>query len=62
LIASGGGLLVGRDPRAIERAAARLLTDGRALARMSRAKNPFGDGRAAERIAAAAARFLKEGR
>ncbi|MBI5594580.1 MAG: UDP-N-acetylglucosamine 2-epimerase (non-hydrolyzing) [Elusimicrobia bacterium] len=59
LIASGGGILVGRRPRNIEREAGRLLSDGRALARMSRAKNPFGDGRAGERIAAAAARWLR---
>lgn len=62
LIASGGGLLVGRDPRAIERAVERLLEDDRLVARMSRAKNPFGDGKAGERIAAAIGRWLRSRR
>lgn len=51
LIAAGGGLLVGRGAAAIAGAAARLLDDPRLRRRMAAAKNPFGDGRAGERIA-----------
>ena len=42
--------LVGSDPRAIVAATRRLLGDETAYARMSRANNPYGDGRAARRI------------
>lgn len=59
LLAAGGGLLVGRDPARLLRAAERVLGDARLWRRMARAKNPFGDGRAGERIAAALARFLE---
>src|SRR5579863_8354851 len=44
--------LVGHDPEAIVTAARRLLSDPVAYARMSRAINPYGDGRAAGRIVA----------
>ena len=44
--------LVGHDPEAIITAARRLLSDPVAYARMSRAVNPYGDGRAAGRIVA----------
>ena len=43
--------LVGTEEEAILRAAEELLEDPEAYARMSRACNPYGDGRAAERIA-----------
>ena len=43
--------LVGTEEEAILRAAEELLEDPEAYARMSRASNPYGDGRAAERIA-----------
>ena len=42
--------LVGDDPARILAAAVRLLTDETAYRRMSRMHNPYGDGRAAERI------------
>ena len=52
-IDAGTARLVGTDPDAIVREARRLLEDDDAYAAMSRAVNPFGDGKAAERIAAA---------
>jgi UDP-N-acetylglucosamine 2-epimerase len=48
---AGTALLIGTDTEAIVREAAHLLTDAEAHARMSRASNPYGDGRAAARIA-----------
>ena len=42
--------LVGDDPARIVAAAARLLSDESAYRRMSMVHNPYGDGRAAERI------------
>ena len=44
--------LVGHRRRRIVDAASRLLTDEAAYARMARAVNPYGDGRAADRIVA----------
>jgi UDP-N-acetylglucosamine 2-epimerase (non-hydrolysing) len=44
--------LVGSDRRAIVGAARRLFDDPAAYARMSRANNPYGDGRASQRIVA----------
>jgi UDP-N-acetylglucosamine 2-epimerase (non-hydrolysing) len=44
--------LVGHDRAAIVAAANRLLSDPEAYARMARAANPYGDGRAAPRIVA----------
>jgi len=58
LIASGGGILVGREPGRIVREAERLLDDPRAWRAMARSRNPFGDGRAGERIAASVAAWL----
>jgi UDP-N-acetylglucosamine 2-epimerase (non-hydrolysing) len=49
-IAAGTSLLVGTDRRRIVEAAAKLLTEREAYEKMARAANPFGDGRAAERI------------
>jgi len=51
-IAAGVGVLVGTDRRRIVEAATRLLTDEGAYRAMANAVNPYGDGRAAERIAA----------
>ncbi len=62
LIEAGGGLLVGTDPERIVRAASRLLRDDAAYERMRHVVNPFGDGRAAERIVAALAARLERGR
>lgn len=50
LIEANLGALVGTDPRRIVEAATRLLTDRREYDLMCAAENPFGDGRAAERI------------
>jgi UDP-N-acetylglucosamine 2-epimerase (non-hydrolysing) len=50
---AGTLLLVGTDPDQIVFDGNRLLTDAAAYAAMSEAENPYGDGRAAERIVAA---------
>ncbi len=49
-VEAGTALLVGADTDRIVREATRLLDDDAAYMRMSRAHNPFGDGRASERI------------
>ena len=49
-IAAGTARLVGTDYTRIIEETTRLLTDARAYARMSLARNPYGDGHAAERI------------
>lgn len=49
-VAAGTLRLVGTDRRRIVEEASRLLTDPSAYEAMARAHNPFGDGRAAERI------------
>lgn len=51
-VAAGATRVVGTDAERIVAEAERLLSDGEAYAAMSRARSPFGDGRAAERIAA----------
>jgi len=51
-IAAGTAVLVGTDRQAIVTAADRLLSDAAAHGRMRAARNPFGDGAAAPRIAA----------
>ncbi len=48
---AGTLLLVGHDQRQIVAATRELLSDSAAYARMARASNPYGDGRAARRIA-----------
>jgi len=50
-IVAGTARLVGTSPTRIVKEAVRLLTDPRAFAKMSRARNPYGDGHAAARIA-----------
>jgi UDP-N-acetylglucosamine 2-epimerase (non-hydrolysing) len=50
-IAAGTARLVGTDADRIVRETNRLLDDPAAYAAMAQAHNPFGDGRAAERIA-----------
>lgn len=52
-VAAGTVRLVGTDEESIVAAAERLLEDEREYARMARAVNPYGDGRAAPRIVAA---------
>jgi UDP-N-acetylglucosamine 2-epimerase (non-hydrolysing) len=49
-VVAGTARLVGTDRRRIVEETARLLTDARAYAQMSRARNPYGDGAAAGRI------------
>jgi len=49
-VEAGAVVLVGCDPERIEAAVTRLLTDPVAYAAMQIDHNPFGDGRAAERI------------
>ncbi len=49
-VSAGTALLVGTDRARIVERALLLLTDAEAYARMSRARNPYGDGRASERI------------
>jgi UDP-N-acetylglucosamine 2-epimerase len=51
-VAAGVARLVGTEPSRIVAATARLLTDRHAYRRMACVANPYGDGRAAERIAA----------
>jgi UDP-N-acetylglucosamine 2-epimerase (non-hydrolysing) len=51
-IAAGVARLVGTDARRIFAETSRLLTDPAAYRRMARVANPYGDGRAARRIAA----------
>jgi UDP-N-acetylglucosamine 2-epimerase (non-hydrolysing) len=50
-IAAGTARLVGTDTAAVETALLELLTDEDAYRRMATAVNPYGDGRAAQRIA-----------
>ena len=52
-IHAGVARLVGTDTARIVGEAVKLLGDGRAYAAMARAVNPYGDGRASERIVAA---------
>ncbi len=49
-VEAGTALLVGTDPSLIAGEALRLLQDRQHYLRMSKAHNPFGDGRASERI------------
>lgn len=49
-VAAGTARLVGTDTDTIVRETCRLLDDGAAYAAMARAHNPYGDGRASERI------------
>lgn len=58
-IEAGTMALVGTDRTAIVREAARLLTDAVAHQAMARARNPFGDGRASERIVQALRFYFK---
>ncbi len=57
-VEAGTARLVGTDPRRIVAEAERLLADPGAYRAMSKAHSPFGDGRAAERIARALASAL----
>lgn len=61
-IEAGVAKLVGTDVERIVREGERLLNSERAYRRMARATNPFGDGRAARRIAGILARTRAGGR
>jgi UDP-N-acetylglucosamine 2-epimerase (non-hydrolysing) len=50
VVESGFGRLVGTDPDVVVAAAGQLLSDPGAYRRMVSGANPFGDGRASERI------------
>jgi UDP-N-acetylglucosamine 2-epimerase (non-hydrolysing) len=52
VVDAGFGRLVGTDPDVVVAAATQLLTDEATFRRMVSGANPFGDGRAAERIVA----------
>ena len=54
-VAAGTAVVVGTDPRRIVGTASELLSDQAAYERMSHRRNPYGDGHASERIAAALA-------
>jgi len=49
-VEAGLAMLVGTNREKIVAEASRLLTDGEAYARMARGDNPYGDGRASQRI------------
>jgi UDP-N-acetylglucosamine 2-epimerase (non-hydrolysing) len=57
-IAAGVARLVGHDPAAIVREAARLLQDADDYRRMSRKTSPYGDGQASRRIVSIVRRIL----
>lgn len=54
-VASGSLTLLGTDPATVEGGLIALLADGDRLAKMRAAPNPYGDGRAGERVAQAVA-------
>ena len=60
-VAAGTLRLVGTDERAVARSLAELLDDPAAYGRMARASNPYGDGKAARRIADALWAFCRGG-
>jgi UDP-N-acetylglucosamine 2-epimerase (non-hydrolysing) len=57
-VAAGTAVLTGADADAIVAHTTRLLTDANAYAAMASAQNPYGDGRAAERILDHIRRYL----
>jgi len=59
-VAAGTARVVGPDRGRIVAEAARLIEDAGAYAQMAKAVNPYGDGRAAERIAAVLAATARE--
>jgi UDP-N-acetylglucosamine 2-epimerase (non-hydrolysing) len=59
-IAAGTALLVGTDSRNIVAAASNLLSDANAYHKMANSVNPFGDGRAAQRIVDIVLKYFKE--
>lgn len=57
-VEAGTARLVGTDPARIENEIKNLLEDPQAYLQMSRSRNPYGDGMAAERICQAVMRYL----
>lgn len=57
-IAAGTAKLIGTDPESIFRETCNILTNKKAYQKMSRAINPFGDGKASERILEICKEFL----
>jgi UDP-N-acetylglucosamine 2-epimerase (non-hydrolysing) len=57
-VSAGTARLVGTDTGTIVRETARLLDDAEAYRAMARVANPYGDGRATERIIAALLEFI----
>jgi UDP-N-acetylglucosamine 2-epimerase (non-hydrolysing) len=58
VISTGAGRLVGLNPKNLALWTGKLLKNPALFRRMSRARNPYGDGRASERIAAAIAHWF----
>ena len=58
VLSSGAGRLVGHDPKRLVRWATRLLDEPALRRRMGKARNVYGDGRAAERVAAGVSAYL----
>ncbi|HET6387692.1 MAG TPA: UDP-N-acetylglucosamine 2-epimerase (non-hydrolyzing) [Armatimonadota bacterium] len=58
-VEAGAARLVGADPNLIVEAASEILTDPIVYDRMSHTRNPYGDGRAAERICRRTLDFLR---
>ena len=58
-VAAGTVKLVGANSENIISSVTELITDSTAYERMAKAKNPYGDGHAAQRIAAEVANFLQ---
>jgi UDP-N-acetylglucosamine 2-epimerase (non-hydrolysing) len=58
-VEAGTAKLIGTSSEAIEAETCRLLEDANSYNSMAQAHNPFGDGKASERIVAASAAFLK---
>jgi UDP-N-acetylglucosamine 2-epimerase (non-hydrolysing) len=59
-VAAGTALLTGTNAQAIVKHATRLLQDDAAYRAMATAKNPYGDGHAAERIAERIRLYFRE--
>ncbi len=51
VVSCGGGVLLGRSPRNLALWTGKLLKNPSLFHRMARARNPYGDGRASERVA-----------
>ena len=58
-IKAGTSKLIGVDSKTIYKEASKLLLDKKAYKKMSKAKNPYGDGKASKRIATALKRLFK---